>query len=129
MSLDLPVGLSRTGFVWHFPAVVDHVHDGDSVICHVLWRAHEVGHEVNVRVEGINAIELRKLYGGQARDALAAYLPRGEKLTLHHRRADKYSGRFLARIVRDRDHGDAGAHMLQQVASDGSTPLAVPYNP
>lgn len=115
------------GFIWQFPAEVDRVVDGDTVSVHVLWRPGEEGHDVDVRVEGINAIELRDRFGGEARDKAMELLPAGARVTLVARKKEKY-GRFLARIVMA-DGRDFSSEMLVAKASDGVTPLAVPYNP
>ncbi len=87
-------------FVWVYPAGVDHVHDGDTVICHVLMHPNEGGelHEVSVRVEGINAPELNTAAGTAAKAHAAALLPPDTQVMLVARKRDKY-GRFLARIV------------------------------
>lgn len=112
-------------FVWTYPAQVDRVIDGDTVVVHVdLTPALEL-HGVHVRVEGINAIELSHRFGGEARDYAAGLLPPGSKVMLSARRADKY-GRMLAFITLD-DGRDFGGLMLAARASDGSTPFAVPY--
>ena len=118
-----------SGYIWEFPAVVDRVYDGDSVFCHILIYAGMELHDVNVRVEGINAIELRQKFGGEARDALADLLPVGTQVILRHRKSDKYSGRFLAVPIRMQDGVNVASEMLTCVASDGETPLATPYNP
>lgn len=119
---------AQTGFVWHFPAAVDFCQDGDSVISHVMWRPREEGHGENVRIEGINAIELNKPFGAEARDFLSGLLQPGDRYTLFARRPEKY-GRPMGRIIRLRDGLDVGQAMLVAVASDGVTPLAVPFNP
>ncbi len=41
-------------FVWQYPAVIDRVVDGDTVVCHIRMSAEMEVHEVNVRLEGIN---------------------------------------------------------------------------
>lgn len=87
-------------FVWVYPAGVDHVHDGDTVVCHVLIHPNEGGelHEVSVRVEGINSPELNTAEGKAARAYGEGLLPPGTQVTLTARKRDKY-GRFLARIT------------------------------
>lgn len=113
-------------FIWQFPATVTRIIDGDSFIADVGWNATQQGNgkDDEVRVEGINALELHDRFGGEARDALAGLLPIGTQITLVHHKREKY-GRFLARVIRD-DGVDVGAGMLVAIASDGSTHLAVP---
>jgi endonuclease YncB( thermonuclease family) len=113
------------GFVWQFPAVIDRVVDGDSLEVHVLRGADDVDHGVNVRLEGCNAIELRDQFGREAQTYLAALAPPGTAIMLLHRRREKF-GRLLARVVLD-DGTDLSNEMLLAKASDGITPLAVPY--
>ncbi len=113
------------GFVWQFPAVIDRVVDGDSLEVHVLRGADEVVHGVNVRLEGMNAIELRDQFGREAQGYLAALAPPGTPIMLLHRRREKF-GRLLARVVLA-DGTDLSNEMLLAKASDGITPLAVPY--
>lgn len=117
----------RPGFVWQYPGVVDRIIDGDTVVCHVLIAPEDEQHAVSVRVDGINALELSQQYGGEARDYAISILPPGTQVTLIARKREKY-GRFLARIVLP-DGSDFGGLMLVAKASDGVTPLAVPYNP
>jgi len=87
-------------FVWVYPAGVDHVHDGDTVIMHVLIHPNEGGelHAVSVRVEGINAPETNTAEGKAAKAYAASLLPSGSQVMLTARKRDKY-GRWLARIV------------------------------
>lgn len=117
----------RPGFVWQFPAVVDRIVDGDTVICHVLRAPLDERHGESVRLDGINAIELSQKFGAEARDRLAALLPPGTQITMFERKREKY-GRTLARIV-TLQNVDVCQEMLLARATDGVTPLAVPYNP
>jgi endonuclease YncB( thermonuclease family) len=121
MNLRAPAG-----FVWQLPAVIDRVVDGDSLEVHVLRGADDVTHGVNVRLEGMNAIELRDQFGREAQGYLAALAPPGTAIMLLHRRREKY-GRFLARAILA-DGTDLSTAMLTAKASDGTTPLAVPYS-
>ena len=121
------IEVKRTGFVWQFPAVVERVLDGDSIECNILFRADEEHTNVNVRVEGINAIELSQAFGNESKLALEAMIPAGTALTLLHRKPEKY-GRFLARPIRLSDGLDVSQAMLLKKASDGITQLAVPYS-
>lgn len=112
-------------FVWQYPAQVDRVVDGDTIVMHVRFSAEEERHGVNIRVEGINALELSQKYGSEARDFAASLLPSGTEVILVHRKREKY-GRFLAKITLP-DGSDFSDHMLSAIASDGVTHLAVPY--
>lgn len=114
-------------FVWTYPATVDRVIDGDTIECHIQFSPLEThdAHGVNVRVEGINALELSQKYGGEARDWAASLLPAGTPVTLVAHKREKY-GRFLAKVVLP-DGRDFGTLMLTGVASDGVTPYAIPY--
>jgi len=114
------------GFVWQFPAVIDRIVDGDSLEVHVLRGADDVDHGVNVRLEGMNAIELRDQFGREAQAYLAALAPPGTAIMLLHRRREKF-GRLLARALLA-DGTDLSTALLTAKASDGMTPLAVPYS-
>lgn len=120
---------SISGFVWQFPAVVDGVEDGDSVVCTVWWRPPGTpgakGHDEGIRIEGINAIEKSQKFGIEARGYLAELLPIGTRVTLVARKREKF-GRFLARIITE-SGVDISNEMLTALASDGLTHLAVPY--
>jgi endonuclease YncB( thermonuclease family) len=115
-----------TGFVWSYPAFVDEIKDGDTFSAHVYYsrRSGQPHHEDRVRLEGINAIEESKQFGGEARDELASMLAPGSPVLLFHRKREKYGG-LLARVIRS-DGIDVCAYMLTCKASDGTTPLAVP---
>ena len=115
------------GFVWTFPARIDRWIDGDSFIAHIRRAPTEEWQGVEVRVDGINAIELSAQYGREALNAMIDRAPDGTQVVLVERKREKY-GRELARVILA-DGEDLGAWLLTQVASDGSTPLAVPYNP
>jgi len=112
-------------FVWQFPATVNRVVDGDTVEMHVRFSAEDERHNVNIRVEGINALELSEKFGPEAKAKAESLLPVGAEVVLVHRRREKY-GRFLARITLP-DGSDFSDHMLAAKASDGITPLAKPY--
>lgn len=115
----------KPGFVWQYPAEVNRVVDGDTIECHVDVSPTEERHGVQVRVEGINALELSDKFGKEAKAFAESLLPVGMVVTLVARRKEKY-GRFLARIIRP-DGSDFSDLMLVAKASDGSTPLAIPY--
>lgn len=114
-----------SGFVWQYPGTIDRVVDGDTVVVHVQFSADDDRHGVNIRIEGINALELSQKYGAEAKAKAESLLPPGTAVVLIHRRREKY-GRFLARITLP-DGTDFSDHMLVALASDGLTNLAVPY--
>jgi endonuclease YncB( thermonuclease family) len=89
---------SITSFVWRFPAIIADWYDGDT--CHVhrgAWPGIAI-HGEHVRVEGLNAPEIRDAGGPASRDHAAALAPVGTLVTLTCTKQDKY-GRLLARIV------------------------------
>lgn len=129
-------------------AFVTSVYDGDTVIAHVRWEDSDGGihHDRHIRLEGIQAIELRAKWGAETANAAARiFVDQGAggylierrdghdyrdlvmpvHVTLVHRRAEKF-GRLLARILLP-DGTSFGDRMLLEVASDGITPLARPY--
>lgn len=110
------------GFVWTYPAAVDRVYDGDTIVCHVLIHPNEGGelHDIHVRVEGINAPELNTALGKEAKQFAETLLPVGEQVMLIARKRDKY-GRFLARITLSNgsDFGD------KMIASGHAVPYLV----
>ena len=116
-----------SGFVWAFPARIDRWVDGDSAVVHVRRAPTEEWQGVEVRVDGINAIEISAQFGREALNAMIDRAPSGTQVMLYERKREKY-GRELARIVLA-DGTDLGGWLLTQKASDGMTPLAVPYNP
>lgn len=108
-------------------AVVDHVHDGDTIIVAVpSWPA--VVSPIQVRVAGIDTAEIHdkrpeiRAMGLLARDWLAAHLRPGEPVTLRHVRRDKYF-RLLAdlEVPVDGEVRDLAAEMIRRG-------LAKPYD-
>lgn len=109
------------------PAVVDHVHDGDTVIVSVPgWPA--VISPIQVRVYGIDTAELHdprpeiRAQAELARDWLASRLPPGTSVMLRDVRRDKYF-RLLASITAtvDGETCDVAEEMVRRG-------LAKPYN-
>lgn len=84
-------------FEFRFPALIDEWHDGDTCYVHRASQPGIVIHGEHVRVEGINAPELREVGGPASRDYAEALAPVGTVVTLVCKNVDKY-GRFLARI-------------------------------
>ncbi len=85
-------------FVYQFPAEIDSWHDGDTCRVHRGASPAIMIHGEQVRIEGINAPELRNAGGPESRDYAATLAPPGTLVTLICTREDKY-GRLLARIV------------------------------
>ena len=69
------------GFVFQFPAVIDSWHDGDTCSVHRGAKPDEVVHGEKVRVQGINAPELSKAGGAEARDYAIFIAPPGTRVT------------------------------------------------
>jgi endonuclease YncB( thermonuclease family) len=87
--------------IWNCPAVVDHVHDGDTVICSI-----DLGWHISVlsavRVDGLAAPELSTQTGKAARDFALQLLPPGIGVTIVSKKllgtTEKY-GRVLADVL------------------------------
>jgi endonuclease YncB( thermonuclease family) len=102
------------------PAVVDHVHDGDTLTVTVPgWPA--IVSPILVRLHGIDAAELsdpRPVEGSfadLARDWLTDLLPPGTAVTLRAVRRDKYS-RLLGKITAsvDGEQRDVASELLRR---------------
>jgi endonuclease YncB( thermonuclease family) len=84
---------------WDFPhARVVSVHDGDNVTVDIDMGFDETK-RVSVRLLGMNAIELSKPGGVEARDNLASIIPPGTQVALHSVTYDKYGGRVDGHIT------------------------------
>ncbi len=105
--------------VFSMPGVIERIIDGDSIVVHVKIMPSVELHGIHVRLQGINAPELRHEGGAGARDFLAAMLPSGTSVTLVSSQEDKY-GRLLARVLLN-DGSDASSHML---SSGNAVPMA-----
>ena len=82
---------------WDFPrATVTSVHDGDTLTVQVDL-GFDTTRTANVRLLGLNAIELSKPGGKEARDNLATLV--GTVVALHSVRWDKYGGRVDGSIT------------------------------
>lgn len=85
---------------WTVPATVDHVHDGDTVVCtlDLGWR---ISLTQSVRIEGLASPELSTPEGKAARDYLRELLPSGSAITVVSKKllgsTEKY-GRVLAAV-------------------------------
>jgi endonuclease YncB( thermonuclease family) len=109
------------------PAVVDHVHDGDTIIVVVPdWPA--ILSPIQVRVAGIDTAEIHdprpeiRAMGLLARDWLVAHLRPGDAVTLKNVRRDKYF-RLLADLSApvDGETRDVASEMVRRG-------LAKPYD-
>lgn len=122
--------------MYEYKAVVTHVHDGDTVTLDVdlgfgTWRR-----DMNIRMVGINAPEIRTAdpAGYAARDYLRALIPDGKLILLRSLKdlADKYGGRWLGTLYSPPLFGadgqlvDAGTNLNELMVSSGH---AVVYNP
>ncbi len=105
--------------VFSLPGVCDRVIDGDSLVVHVGIMPGLELHGIHVRLQGINAPELRHEGGPAARDYLRSLLPVDAEITLVSSQEDKY-GRLLARVVLANGE-DASSLML---ASGNAVPMA-----
>ncbi len=105
--------------VFSMPGMVERIIDGDSIVAHVKIMPSVELHGIHVRLQGINAPELRHEGGPAARDFLRSLLPEGTEITLVSSQEDKY-GRLLARVLLD-DGSDASSLML---SSGNALPMA-----
>lgn len=113
-----------------FPAVVTGVHDGDTVqvladLGFAVWRY------VNVRLAGINAIELGQPGGREARDHLRALLPVQTPVTLVALGWDKYGDRVDGHLVLPDGHDASVVMVADGYAApwDGTGPKPSPTWP
>ncbi len=74
-----------------FVAKVDHVVDGDSA---VVIAGKE---KISVRIEGVDAPELKQTFGAKAKEALSKVLPSGTEVVIEDHGKDKYD-RMLATV-------------------------------
>jgi endonuclease YncB( thermonuclease family) len=85
-------------FVFQFPAIIDDWHDGDTCHVHRTALPGMIIHGESVRIEGMNAPELKALGGAASLEFAKQIAPPGTKVTLVISREDKF-GRLLARII------------------------------
>lgn len=123
-----PEVIIASGWTWSFPAQIDRWVDGDSAYVHIARTALEEQHGVEIRVDGINAIEIRNQFGLEAKAYAEKLAPLGSSVILVERNHREKYGRELARLMLPSGE-DFGTLMLLAKASDGVTPLAVAYNP
>lgn len=83
---------------WSCPALVDHVHDGDTVVC-LIDLGYHVKIKAAVRVDGLAAPELSTAAGKVSRDYAESLLPPGTEVEVVSKKllgtTEKY-GRVLA---------------------------------
>lgn len=116
------------GFTWTFPAEVQRWVDGDSVYVMIQRTAREKLIDVELRLDGINAVEIKTAFGQEAKAFMENLAPVGSPVMLVERNHKEKYGRELARVILP-DGRDLCSEILTAKASDGVTPLAVPYNP
>jgi endonuclease YncB( thermonuclease family) len=91
-----------TGFVWVYPAVVDHVYDGDTIYMTIDQGFHHhlgaPGDPIRCRVIGINAPEMDTPEGVAARDFAMTLLAPAMPVIFTSRKLDQY-GRPLGDIT------------------------------
>jgi len=130
LKVDLIHALSSipVGFTWTFPAEIQRWVDGDSVFVMIQRTAREKLMDVELRLDGINAVELKTTFGQEAKAFMEKLAPVGSAVMLVERNHKEKYGRELARVLLP-DGRDLCNEILTATASDGVTPLAVPYNP
>lgn len=108
--------------MYEYNAIIRSVHDGDSLRADVdcgfgVWIS-----DMALRLNGLDAPELGKPGGIEARDFLRSLLPIGTQVTIrtHKDQTEKY-GRMLAEIWTTPDLPTINADLI-------STGHAVPYN-
>lgn len=99
LPLEAPTGRPRevAAFWWTVPAVVSHVHDGDTVDAELDLGWH-LALRTPIRVAHINAPELSTTAGQAAAVFAQQLLPPGTPVMVSSERLDKY-GRTLATIT------------------------------
>ena len=130
MHYDLVHSLTNipVGFTWTFPAEIQRWVDGDSVYVMIQRTAREKLIDVELRLDGINAVEIKSAFGQEAKAFMETLAPVGSTVMLVERNHKEKYGRELARVILP-DCRDLCSEILTAKASDGLTPLAVPYNP
>lgn len=85
--------------LYTYRAIVTAVHDGDTFSVDIDQGLNTWRHGENIRILGINAIELASPGGPEAQQKLAAILPIGTAITIRTVKADKYGTRYNAAIT------------------------------
>lgn len=102
-----------------YRAIVRGVHDGDTCTVDIDQGLNTWRHGENIRILGINAIELASPGGQEAQQHLATLLPVGSAVTICTVKADKYGTRYNAAITLA-----DGSDLATQLLAAG---YAVPY--
>lgn len=130
MTSDFKHSLANVpvGFTWTFPAEIERWVDADTARVMIQRTAREKLTDVELRLDGINAVEIRTPFGQEAKAFMEKLAPVGSPVMLVERNHKEKYGRELARVILP-DGRDLCSEILTAKASDGVTPLAVPYNP
>jgi endonuclease YncB( thermonuclease family) len=101
-------------------AIVRKVYDGDSATLDIDLGLDNWRHGVRVRLAGCNAIELDEPGGAEAREALLAYLPIGQKILVKSVHYDKYN-RIDAELfaLNHADEPLEGGNIIEQLLAKG----------
>src|SRR6266699_6183014 len=110
------------GFTWTFPAEIQRWVDGDSVYVMIQRTAREKLIDVELRLDGINAVEIKTAFGQEAKAFMEKLAPPGSTVMLVERNHREKYGRELARVLLS-DGRDLCNEILTAKASDGVTPL------
>src|SRR4029079_6759569 len=111
---------------WVYQAIVTKVYDGDTITVDLDMGLRVWQKEIDVRLFGINAPELKGAThdkGVLSRDALRALLPLGSKVTVMSHAYEKY-GRLLATVVTAPDEDGASIEVNKWMVAHG---FAVKY--
>ena len=99
---------------WVYQAIVTKVYDGDTITVDLDMGLRVWQKEIDVRLFGINAPELRGVThdkGIKSRDALRALLPLGTQVTIMSHAYEKY-GRLLATVLVGPDRVNVNQYMV-----------------
>jgi len=101
LALILLIGAALTARADYLVAHVEHVHDGDTITVSIKGQAEKAyrGRFVRIRLNGIDAPELKQPYGTESRDLLSAAIA-GKDVMLITSKLDRY-GRIIAKVVCD----------------------------
>lgn len=84
MKVDLTHILTNipVGFTWTFPAEIQRWVDGDSVFVMIQRTAREKLTDVELRLDGINAVEIKTAFGQEAKAFMEKLAPVGSSVML-----------------------------------------------
>ena len=106
---------------WVYQAVVTKVYDGDTITVDLDMGLRVWQKEIDVRLFGINAPELRGAThdkGILSRDALRALLPIGSQVTIMSHAYEKY-GRLLGTVITAPDEDGATVEVNKWMVAHG----------